>query len=403
MSENPAPQGAPSAPPPKPAAATAPAAIPNAPERWLVGSSPHQRSAETVSQIMWTVVLALLPTCVAGVVVFGWYAGVVILLAAASAVVAEAVVQRSLGRRVTISDGSAVVTGALLACCLPPNVKWYVPVVGSFVAIFVGKQLFGGLGRNYFNPALIGRAFLQFAFPTQLMMPQWPIVTRTSVFDSITGDIFKVAAGTPGGPDATSFATPLAAIGPGPRVLPASDSPLAAIGNGMGIGNDGGTVLRDLFLGNVPGCIGEVSKLAIILGGLILVVNRYINWRLPVAYAAGALLAVLLLPVRDIAGHWGGIYAGEVHWRIVGETLLVHLLSGGLLLGAVFMITDMVTRPTTVRGQVIYGLAAGVIVAMIRLYGGYPEGVCYSILLVNAVRLVVEKYSMPRVFGAKRS
>ncbi len=396
MTEPAAPQGAPSAPP----APQAPAA--RLPEKWLVGSSPHARSGETVSQIMWTVALALLPTCAAGVVVFGWYAGLIIVLAASSAVVAEGIVQKALGRKVSVSDGSAAVTGVLLACCLPPNVKWYVPVVGSFVAIFIGKQLFGGLGRNYFNPALIGRAFLQFAFPTQLMMPQWPIVTRGSVFESLTGDIFKVASGTPGGADAVSLATPLAVIDPGTRALPADASPLAALGKGMGL-DHGADVLRDLFLGNVPGCIGEVSKLAIILGGLILLFNRYINWRLPVAYVGAALVAVLVLPVKDFAGHWTGIYAADVYWPYIGQTLLVHLLSGGLLLGAVFMITDMVTRPTTVKGQVIYGIAAGVIVAMIRLYGGYPEGVCYSILLVNAARLVVEKYSMPRVFGTKRA
>jgi electron transport complex protein RnfD len=347
---------------------------------------------------MWTVVLALLPTCVAGVVVFGWYAGVLILISAAAAVVAEAAVQKVLRRPVTIGDGSAVVTGVLLACCLPPNCGWYVPVVGSFVAIFIGKQLFGGLGRNYFNPALIGRAFLQFAFPAQLSMPQWPMITRTSVFESVTGSIFKVAAGTPGGPDATSLATPLAQIKP---ALPAAVSPLTELGGQLN--QDKFDTVRDLFLGNIPGCIGEVSKLAILLGGLILLLNRYINWRLPLAYVCAALVAVLLLPVKDGAGHWTGLYAAGRHWDIIGETLLVHLLSGGLLLGAVFMITDMVTSPTTPKGQVIYGIAGGVLVALIRLYGGYPEGVCYSILLVNAARLIVEKYTVPRVFGTRRA
>ena len=373
-----------------------PTAASGFPDQWLVSSSPHERSTESVAQIMWTVVLALLPTCVAGVVVFGWYAGVLIVISAAAAVAAEAAVQKVLHRPVTIGDGSAVVTGVLLACCLPPNCSWYVPVVGSFVAIFIGKQLFGGLGRNYFNPALIGRAFLQFAFPSQISMPQWPIVTRASVFESVTGSIFKVAAGSPGGPDATSLATPLAQIKP---ALPAAVSPLAALGEPLN--QDKLDTLRDLFLGNIPGSIGEVSKLAILLGGLILLLNRYINWRLPLAYVGMALLAVLLLPVKDSSGHWTGLYAAERHWDIIGETLSVHLLSGGLLLGAVFMITDMVTSPTTSKGQVIYGIAGGILVALIRLYGGYPEGVCYSILLVNAARLIVEKYTVPRVFGTR--
>jgi electron transport complex protein RnfD len=368
-----------------------PAAVPALPERWLVASSPHERSGESVAQIMWTVNLALLPTCVAGVVVFGWYAGVIILLAAAAAVASEVAIQKVLHRQLAAADGSAVVTGVLLACCLPPNCGWYVPVVGAFVAIFIGKQLFGGLGRNYFNPALIGRAFLQFAFPAQLSQSTWPIICKTSLLGSLGGSIFKV-----GGTDAVSIATPLAQLKP---ALSAAASPLAALGEGLHQGGGKLEVIRDLAFGNIPGCIGEVSKLAILLGGLILIANRYVNWRLPLAYTAAALAAVLLLPVKDGAGAWTGIYADQVHWKFVAENLIIHLLSGGLLLGAFFMITDMVTSPTTARGQVIYGIAGGLLVALIRLYGGYPEGVCYSILLVNAGRLIVEKYTVPRVFG----
>jgi len=280
-------------------------------------------------------------------------------------------------------------------------------VVGGFVAIFVGKQLFGGLGRNYFNPALIGRAFLQFAFPAQLSQSAWPIICKTSLFGSLGGSIFKVAAGAPGGPDAMSIATPLAQLKP---ALPAAVSPLAALGDGLHQGGGKLDVIRDLAFGNIPGCIGEVSKLAILLGGLILIANRYVNWRLPLAYVAAALVAIVLLPVRiqtgvEAAGAplyaWTGIYADQVHWKFVAENLVIHLLSGGLLLGAFFMITDMVTSPTTARGQVIYGIAGGLLVALIRLYGGYPEGVCYSILLVNAGRLIVEKYTVPRVFGTR--
>ncbi len=375
------------------------------PDKWLVATSPHVRSPETVSQIMWTVVLALVPACVAGLVVFGWHAGVVILLAVAGAVLSEAVVQKMLKKPVTVSDGSAVVTGLLLACCLPPDVKWYVPLVGSFVAIFIGKQVFGGLGRNYFNPALLGRAFLQFAFANQLSRPQWPMLMRKPLVDSLAGSIFKVGSGST---DAMSMATPLAVVEPSAEV--AATAPLEAVGKALWLppGFDQMDVARDLALGNIPGCIGEVSKLALLLGGLILIANRYVNWRLPVAYILATVVAVLLLPVRiktgvDAAGAdvfaWTGLYAGQ--WQVVGELAVVHLLSGGLFLGAFFMITDMVTSPTTSKGQVIYGIAAGLLVALIRVYGGYPEGVCYSILLVNAARLVIERYSVPRVFGTR--
>jgi electron transport complex protein RnfD len=369
--------------------------VANAPERWLVTTSPHVRSPETVNQIMWTVVLALLPACVAGLVVFGWYAGLIMALAVLSAMLSEAVVQRVLRRPVTVADGSAAVTGLLLACCLPPDCLWYVPVIGSFVAVFVGKQVFGGLGRNYFNPALIGRAFLQFAFSGQMSKPQWTMLMRKPLTESVAGNIFKVAAGAPG-PDAQSMATPLAKLGSfSPDVMA---SPLKAVGAELKLppGFDRTDVGLNLFLGNIPGCIGEVCKLALLLGGIILILNRYVNWRLPLAYIVTTVLVVLLLPVK-VGDAWTGLYAGNMEY--VGELALVHLLSGGLFLGAFFMITDMVTSPTTGRGQVIYGISAGVLVALIRVYGGYPEGVCYSILLVNAARLLVEKISVPRVFG----
>ncbi len=371
--------------------------IANLPEKWLVTTSPHLRSPETVSQIMWTVVLALLPACVAGLVVFGWYAGLIMAIAVLSAMLSEAVVQRVLRRPMSVSDGSAAVTGLLLGCCLPAACSWYVPAVGSFVAIFVGKQVFGGLGRNYFNPALIGRAFLQFAFPGQMSMAKWKMLMRKPLLESLAGNIFNVGAGTPA--DAMSAATPLTTVQPPfPHEDMTSDiTPLEAVGRSLhNTAENPWDVVRDLGLGNIPGCIGEVSKLALLLGGLILIANRYVNWRLPLAYIVTAVATVVLLPVKS-GGDWYGLWAGQ--WNVVGQLAVIHVLSGGLFLGAFFMITDMVTSPTTSRGQVFYGIAAGVLVALIRVYGGYPEGVCYSILLVNAGRLLIEKCSVPRVFG----
>jgi electron transport complex protein RnfD len=380
-------------------------AIPHIPDRWLVASSPHVHAGETVSQIMWTVCLALLPACVAGLVVFGWRAGLVLAIGVLAAMLSEAVIQRVLHRPVAVSDGSAAVTGLLLAMCLPPDVAWYVPVVGSFVAILIGKQVFGGLGRNYFNPALIGRAFLQFAFPAQISRSAWPILMRGGdLGGAFTGDI----AATTNGVDVTSMATPLAVAKAGAAAGPAF-SPLADVANALQLRGDGAEAaadaIRDMVLGNIPGCIGEVSKLALLLGGAILIANRYVNWRLPLAYIATAVLAGALLPVQvappDGGGAaWLGVWGGN--FQQAGQLGLVHLLGGGLFLGGFFMITDMVTSPVTSRGQVAYGILGGLLVALIRVYGAYPEGVCYSILLVNSARLFFEKYTMPRVFGTGR-
>jgi H+/Na+-translocating ferredoxin:NAD+ oxidoreductase subunit D len=388
------------------------ATIPNVPERWLIATSPHVRSAETVSQMMWTVFLALLPACVAGLIIFGWRAGVVMALAVFSAMITEGIIQKYLKRPVTISDGSAAVTGLLLAMCLPPSVSWYVPVIGSFVAIFVGKQIFGGLGRNYFNPALIGRAFLQFAFASQVSLSKWPILYRgANILEAVGNDVCKVDGGGAGQVEAISHATPLAAlkssITDGTFLSAAPDSALpldqlASTHCPHPTGSHAWEMTQSLGIGYIPGCIGEVCKVALILGGLILLANRLINWRLPLAYILSAVVVALLLPLKTLnpAGEsvMIGLWAGQ--WSTVWQLAVVHLLSGGLLLGAIFMITDMVTSPTTNRGQIIYGISAGILVALIRVYGAsYPEGVCYSILLVNSARLLIEKVSRPRVFG----
>jgi electron transport complex protein RnfD len=303
----------------------------------IVSVSPHIYSGESTARIMWLVILSLLPAGVAGVFTFGLVSLWVILVSVVCAVVTEAVIQKLRGVPVTVYDGSAALTGLLLGYCLPPAVPLWLAGVGSFVAIAIGKQAFGGLGQNIFNPALVGRAFLLAAWPTH--MTTW-VLPRGS-FDAVTS------------------ATPLAAE------------------SFMGFS------LRDLFLGNHGGSIGEVCILALLAGALFLLIAGYITWHIPFSFIATV-----------------GIFT----WIFGGETLfsgewLFHILSGGLMLGAFFMATDYVTSPLTAKGRLIFGFGCGLLTSVIRLWGGYPEGVCYAILLMNAATPLIDRYTKARRFG----
>jgi electron transport complex protein RnfD len=304
--------------------------IPNA--KLLVSPSPHLKDRVSVRRIMFTVVLALMPATACGVYLFGLHALWVILVSVLSALVSEFLGYRAMGKRFTM-DGSAVITGLLLALCLPPTVPLWMPAVGSSFAILVGKCAFGGLGQNLFNPALVGRAFLTLSWPS--LMTRW-----VSPLEGV------------------STATPL----------------------GTWKSGGGYTSTWDLFLGNVAGCIGETSALAILLGGILLIALRYIDWRTPLSYIGTVGLLMLLL----------------------GEDPLFHMLAGGLFLGAFFMATDYVTTPLTGRGRVIFGVGAGLLVVVIRMYGGMPEGVTYSILIMNAFTPLIDRYTRPRVYGTVR-
>lgn len=396
----------------------------------VVRVSPHRSEGESIPLIMWTVVLALLPAFAVGLYVFGWRAAYVTVLSAASCVGWEALIQKLRGVRVTVADGSAVVSGVLLAFVLPASVSWYVPVVGAFVAMGIAKQAFGGLGANFFNPALVARVFLQFAFPSQVNMPEWPIVAP-----QVTGLARLAKSVAPGSPDAVTSATPLAVLKANPGaaweaipgsqpfgpplawLLPAGAAwavfallvafaaagiyleatrgkRLAAVAGVGALLLFGVVPTGDISFGLVPGCIGETSAWALLLGGLALVYYRCINWRLPLAYIVTVAVLASVLPTR--AGD-GSLVVGFSF-----ERTLVHVFGGGLFLGAFFMITDMVTSPLTSKGQVAFGVIAGVMAALIRLYAGYPEGVCYSILLANATRPLVDRLTMPTVFGSRR-
>lgn len=329
----------------------------------VVSASPHIKSDESVPRIMWTVFAALIPATAAGVYFFGPKAAILVALSVVSAIVAEAVCLKVRGKDVRASlDGSAAVTGLLLALVVSSNVRWYVVVMGSVFAVVVVKHMFGGLGCNIWNPALMGRAFVMAAFASQ-MAGGW----------AVTGD-YSLSY------DAATAATPLEIIKKG---LWHAD--------GVSAPN-----LLDLFFGNVGGCIGETSAILLLVGGVFLILRGYVNWRVPVLYIGTVAALSLLLPYKQVGGE-----AVEVPYDTL-EYLAFTVTSGGLMLGAFFMATDMVTSPVTNKGLVIFAVGCGVLTAVIRLWGGYPEGVCYSIILMNTASPLIDRYTQPRKFGAKK-
>lgn len=305
---------------------------------------------------MWSVVLALLPTTVAGIYFYGIRALLVTAVAVAASVLVEHLVVRYLFRRptTTVTDGSAVVTGMLLAYNVPASIPLWQIVIGAIVAIGVAKMAFGGIGNNPFNPALVGRAFMLISFPVD--MTSWPVPGAARFSLSL---------------DAVTAATPLGLI------KEAGQGGLAAIAGDL-------PSYLDLFLGNIGGCIGEASALAVIIGGLYLVYKGYIAWPVPLVYLAS--LAVTT----------------GIAWLIDPTTYidpLYHILAGGAMLGAWFMVTDMTTTPMSVKGRILFAAAAGVLAGLIRLFGGFPEGVSYSILIMNAFVPVIDRHLKPRKFG----
>ena len=339
----------------------------------LVSASPHIRARESARRIMWTVVLALVPAWIAGLVFFGWYAAVLVVgLSVATAVVTEAVIQKVRGLPVTVRDGSAVLTGVLYAFVLPANSPWYVVVVGAFVAIALGKQIFGGLGCNIWNPALVGRAFVQMSFPQSVTLSSWPILKAGQY---VIGNAAAAA-------DCVTKATPLH-----------MDVMTVVASTG-----ERAYKMWDLFLGARPGCIGEVSVLALLIGGIYLIAKKIIDWRVPV-FTIGT-LAVFSFIVPYIADHPAthrAFFPGASDPALV----LYQVLSGGLFIGAFFMATDYVSSPMTRKGRIVFAIGIGVIVGCIRLVSkAFPEGVCYAILLMNTATPLIDRWTTPRVFGA---
>jgi len=353
----------------------------------IVSANPHIRHMDSVPRIMSDVLVALFPAFIAGIYFFGLRAFSVTLICVLGAVCGEALVQYLRKVPITINDGSAIVMGVLMAFCCPVTLPFWMAFLGSFLAIIIAKQAFGGLGNNPFNPAHIGRAFLLASWP--VAMTTWVLVSKiaTPLSYDLGGkarvmglwwnpfwsmaDIDKIC--TQSNLDAITGATPLAHI-----------KSLVASGNMEAAFIFAKESLFGCFIGNVGGSIGETSALALLLGAVYLFSRGHISWRIPVPMITVVFVLTLL---------WTGSIS----------IALFNLVAGGLMIGAFFMATDMVTTPVTGTGRIIFGAGCGLIIFCIRQFGAYPEGVCYSILLMNAATPIIDHYTLPAIFGAVKT
>ncbi len=318
---------------------------------YKISTSPHINSKETTHKIMRDVIVALSPAIMAALIMFGFKALLVLVTSVCACLIFEYFMSKSLGLGNTASDLSAVVTGILLALNLPATMPLWMVIIGAFMAIGVAKMAFGGIGKNIFNPALVGRVFLFISFPVQMTTWVKPHVL----------DFFNV--------DATTSATPLNVL----KHITENDifSP----------------EYMNLFLGNIGGSMGETSALAILLGLFWLLKEKIISWHIPVYYIGSFLLCMLITQ----------LITGNVRFDV-----LSHLLSGGLLLGAVFMATDYTTSPMTKNGKIIFAIGCGILTYVIRVFGAYPEGVSFAILIMNAFVPLIDKYNIQYVYGTRR-
>lgn len=300
---------------------------------WNVSSSPHARHTDTTSKIMFDVAIAMLPASLYGVWQFGLKALMIIFVSVLSCVLSEYVYEAFMGKKITVMDGSAVVTGMILALNMPPEVPLWIPMLGGIFAIIIVKQLFGGLGQNFMNPALAARCFLLISFAGRM---------TTFTLDGVSG------------------ATPLAELKAGKAVDVAA-----------------------MFVGKIPGTIGEVSVIALLIGAAYLVIRKVISLRIPLTYIATTLI-------------FAAIFGGH---GLSANYLLGHLFGGGLIFGAFFMATDYVTSPITEKGQYVYGVILGILTGIFRIFGGSAEGVSYAIIFSNILVPLIERFTMPVAFG----
>lgn len=300
---------------------------------WNVSSSPHARHTDTTSKIMFDVAIAMLPASLYGVWQFGLKALMIIFVSVLSCVLSEYVYEAFMGKKITVMDGSAVVTGMILALNMPPEVPLWIPMLGGIFAIIIVKQLFGGLGQNFMNPALAARCFLLISFAGRM---------TTFTLDGVSG------------------ATPLAELKAGKTVDVAA-----------------------MFVGKIPGTIGEVSAIALLIGAAYLVIRKVISLRIPLTYIATTLI-------------FAAIFGGH---GLSANYLLGHLFGGGLIFGAFFMATDYVTSPITEKGQYVYGVILGILTGIFRIFGGSAEGVSYAIIFSNILVPLIERCTMPVAFG----
>ncbi len=323
-------------------------------DKLIVTASPHIRSLDSTPRIMWHVVASLIPV----VLCAAWFFGVSALLQVTTAITVALLTERATGKGGAIADGSATITGLLLGLSLPAGFPLWMTALGAAFAIVFGKQVWGGLGQNVFNPALVGRAFLQAAFPVAITT--WP--SAGGSFFTLRGDLFALPFTHPL-PNAVTSATPL----------------------GLLKFEGKGTALADLVVGSTGGSLGETAALVILAGGIYLAWRGYLNWRIPVSVIVTVWMFSSILHLVDGTK----------------PDALFMIFSGGLMLGAVYMATDMVTSPITNLGKWIFGAGIGMLVVVIRVWGGLPEGVMYGILFMNALTPFINRATQPRVFGTQ--
>ena len=327
----------------------------------VISTSPYLKRQIETPVVMRHVIYALLPVVIASVYYFGLSALLVIVSCIIGATLAEWVfTRRGSLRESHVADGSAIVTAILLALTLPPGIPLWMAFLGAVVAIVIGKILFGGLGYNIFNPSLTGRAFLQASFPVAITT--WSVQSDLGDFLKMRGDTFALPFTTPSF-DAVTAATPLAKM------------KFEAVP----------TEITDLLFGSTPGSTGETCAVLILLGGAYLAYRRFLQWQIPVSILVTVAVFATVLHLIN-----ADKYPGPAH----------HLLSGGLMLGAVFMATDPVTSPVTQRGAMAFGAGIGILVVLIRQFGGLPEGVMYAILLMNGATPLIDRYTQPKIYGA---
>ena len=314
-----------------------------------VAYQPQVRTTKDTCRLMLDVIIALIPAIIVGVLQFGLYPLVLLLTGVCSAVFWEWGYRRLFKKEASIGDLSAVLTGLLLALTMPPSAPWWLPVIGTFFGIVVVKQLYGGIGKNFLNPALAGRAFLFSSYAT--IMASW------SVPNALSGTV-----------DGVSMATPLAGL--------------------YGDGLPAYFTAKSMFMGFLPGCIGEISTFAILLGFAYLLWRNVISWRIPLSFVGTVALLTLI---------FGKTGYSNVEW------MLCNIFSGGLMFGAVFMATDYSTSPVTLKGQLVYGAGCGALVVLIRYFGGFPEGVTYAILIMNLCTWAIDKAFHRHQFGVSKA
>jgi len=322
----------------------------------IISPSPHIHSGDSVQKNMYGVIIALIPALLASLYFFGLGALVITVTAIVSCVVFEYLLQKYvLKGELTVTDGSAVLTGLLLAFNVPSNLPIWMLILGSAVAIGIAKMTFGGLGNNPFNPALVGRVFMLISFPVQMTSWPKPAVLPLTYTDAVTG------------------ATPLGIVKEGLAKGDSVSSLMSKLPS-----------FHDMLLGNIGGSLGEVSAIALLIGGAFLLWQKIITWHIPVSIIGAVIIFSSILHASNPEAYMGPVF---------------HIFTGGLLLGAFFMATDYVTSPMSKAGMLIYGTLIGVLTVLIRVFGSYPEGVSFAILIMNAFTPLINKYVKPRLYG----